>query len=56
MIAQDNIEGQEKDKLSSDNAAKSYISIMNENWQDNIDFVLLPEKPSYNPYYRLFFQ
>lgn len=43
MIAQDNIEGQEKDKLSSDNAAKSYISIMNENWQDNIDFVLLPE-------------
>ena len=43
MIAQDNIEGSDKNHISSDKAATSYISIMNDNWEDNIDFVLLPE-------------
>ena len=43
MIAQDNIEGSDKNNISSEAAAKSYIAIMNDNWQDNIDFVLLPE-------------
>ena len=43
MIAQDNIEGLDKTKISSKDAVKSYISIMEHNWEDGIDFVLLPE-------------
>lgn len=43
MIAQDNIEGLNKSKISSKQAVKSYISIMEKYWKKDIDLVLLPE-------------
>lgn len=43
MIAQDNVEGREKNKLRANDAINSYISIMEQNWQEGIDFVVLPE-------------
>lgn len=43
MTAQDNVEGRDKSKLLSTDAVSSYMSIMENNWQDNIDLVLLPE-------------
>lgn len=43
MIAQDNVEGRDKNKLLSKDAVNAYIEIMEQNWEDGIDFVLLPE-------------
>ena len=43
MVAQDNVEGRDKKKLLSKDAVQAYIQIMEKNWQEGIDFVLLPE-------------
>ncbi len=43
LIAQDNLEGDEKSKFNGAECAKSYISMLDENWIDNTDFILLPE-------------
>lgn len=43
MIAQDNVEGNEKTKLKGIEAARHYLSIIGENWTDNTDIILLPE-------------
>lgn len=43
MAAQDNIEGRAKEKVNLSGAVDSYISIMEQNWQDNIKLVVLPE-------------
>ena len=43
MVAQDNVEGRDKSKLLSSDAVSSYISIIEDNWQDGIKLILLPE-------------
>lgn len=43
MCAQDETEGAEKNNISALKSAKSYISILSENWEENTDLVLLPE-------------
>ncbi len=43
MAAQDNVEGTAKNEVMSTQAVDSYLSIINANWQDGTDFVLLPE-------------
>ncbi|MGN1114817.1 MAG: apolipoprotein N-acyltransferase [Oscillospiraceae bacterium] len=43
MVAQDNIEGNEKKKLKGIDAANSYKAIMEKYWKSDTEFVLLPE-------------
>lgn len=43
MIAQDDVEGNEKSKLKGIEAVERYLSLIDENFKDNTDFILLPE-------------
>ena len=43
MAAQDNVEGRDKDDVSLSGAVDTYVSIMKDNWKDDIKLVVLPE-------------